>query len=69
MLFRRKIERRCAYCLHGTKLDDRQILCTKRGVMPVEGQCRKFRYDPCKRIPGKAKALDFGKYDKEDYSL
>ena len=69
MLFRKKIERRCYYCQRCTKLNDEQVLCTKRGVMPADGQCVRFRYDPCKRIPGKAKALDFSKYDQEDYSL
>ena len=29
----------------------------------------RFRYDPCKRIPCKAKAMDFSKYDSEDFSL
>lgn len=69
MLFRKKIERACAYCQYGTKFDAEQILCIKRGVMPECGKCRKFEYDPCKRIPPKAKALDFEKYDNEDYSL
>lgn len=69
MLFRKKIERSCSYCAFGTKYDDEQILCIKRGVVAVDGSCRKFKYDPCKRIPPKSKALDFEKYDKEDYSL
>ena len=56
MLFRKKIERSCSYC-------------AKRGIMPINGKCMKFRYDPCKRIPAKAKALDFSKYDQEDYTL
>lgn len=69
MLFRKKIEPRCGYCQHCTKLSDEQILCIKRGVMPTDGKCIKFRYDPCKRIPVKARALDFKKYDQEDYTL
>lgn len=69
MLFRKKIKRACTYCIHGTKIGDEQILCTKRGAVSVYYACRKFKYDPCKRIPPKAKALDFGKYDREDYSL
>lgn len=69
MLFRKKIAPRCSYCLHCTKLDDSQVLCTKRGMMPVDGKCFRFRYDPCKRIPGKPKALDFSKYEDVDYSL
>lgn len=69
MLFRKKIQRSCAYCAHGTKIDDEQILCAKRGVVSVSHKCRKFKYDPCKRIPTKFKALDFNKYDQEDFSL
>lgn len=69
MLFRKKINRACTYCLHGTQIDDEQVLCMKKGVVPVDGKCRKFCYDPCKRIPLKTKALDFKKYNEEDYSL
>lgn len=69
MLFRKKIQKSCAYCQYGTKLNDEQVLCIKKGVVSMDGKCRKFTYDPCKRIPVKAKALDFEKYNEEDYSL
>ena len=69
MLFRKKIQKSCTYCQYGTKLNDEQVLCIKKGVVALEGKCRKFAYDPCKRIPVKAKALDFEKYNEEDYSL
>ena len=69
MLFRKTTERSCSYCLHCTKLNNDQVLCIKKGIMPMSGQCIRFAYDPCKRVPGKAKALDFSKYDLEDYSL
>jgi len=69
MLFRKKIDRSCSYCLHCTKINEDQVLCTKRGVMAITSQCGKFAYDPCKRIPGRPKALDFRKYEQEDYSL
>lgn len=69
MLFRKKIERSCSYCLFSTPLDDDTILCSKKGVKSACDKCRKFRYDPCKRIPRKAKALDFSKYEQEDFSL
>ena len=69
MLFRKKIERSCTYCVHGAKLDEEKILCVKNGIVPVDNACRKFKYDPCKRVPAKAKALDFAKYDEHDYSL
>ena len=69
MLFRKKIQKSCSYCEYGTMLSDDQVLCMKKGVMPADKKCRKFQYDPCKRIPAKPKALDFEKYNEEDYSL
>lgn len=69
MLFRKKIERSCTYCARGTTLEDGQILCTKKGLCPAEGKCFRFKYDPLKRIPAKAKALDFSRYEEEDFSL
>ena len=69
MLFRKKIERSCTYCRYATKLNDSQVLCAKKGVVDAESACRRFRYDPCKRIPPKPKAIDFGQYDQEDFKL
>lgn len=69
MLFRKKIEPSCSYCVHSAHLADGQILCSKKGVVSPDGKCMRFRYDPIKRIPVKPKALDFSKYDSEDFSL
>lgn len=69
MLFRKKMPHSCDYCQNGTKLEDDSILCTKKGLLPTDTPCRKFKYDPCKRIPPRPKALDFSKYDQEDFSL
>lgn len=69
MLFRKKIERSCSYCQHGTAMNDGQILCAKKGIVVPEYSCRKFVYNPCKRIPPKMKALDVDKYDEIDFSL
>ena len=69
MLFRKKIERSCAYCVYGATIEEDLILCSKKGIRTLEQKCRKFEYDPCKRIPLKAKALDFAKYSQDDFSL
>ncbi len=69
MLFRKKIEKSCSYCLHATKLDEDTVLCSRKGLQSLSGMCRKFRYDPTKRQPVKAKALNFEKYNQEDFSL
>ena len=69
MLFRKKMEKSCSYCRFGTMLENDLALCTKRGVVSADRKCRKFSYDPLKRIPTKPKALDFQKYENEDFSL
>lgn len=69
MLFRQKMPRSCSYCQYSAQLDEECVLCSKKGIRPAEGKCHRFRYDPCKRIPRKAKALDFSKYEKTDFSL
>ena len=69
MLCRKKIERSCSYCANGVQLEDGTILCIKKGIKTEHDKCFRFRYDPCKRIPVKAKALDFSRYQNEDFSL
>lgn len=69
MLFRKKIDKACAYCQHGVALCDGQVLCVKKGVKKPEESCWRFAYDPFKRVPVKAKAMDFTRYDDTDYSL
>ena len=69
MLFRKKILRSCEYCSYATQIDNAQVLCAKRGIVSIDKNCRKFAYDPCKRIPPKVKASDFSKFNSEDFSL
>lgn len=69
MLFRKKIQKSCIYCAHATKLDEEQALCIKKGIVSLDGKCRKFSYDPCKRIPVKPKAPDLSKFKEEDFAL
>ena len=69
MLFRKKIERNCSYCAFGAKIDEDAVMCKKCGVVPTEHQCRRFRYDPLKRVPVSPKQQDFSKYENRDYSL
>lgn len=69
MLFSKKIPRSCRYCTLGTQVADEQVLCTKHGIVSVHYACRKFEYDPLKRIPKKPKAFNLKKYDNDDFSL
>ena len=69
MLFRKKIEKSCSYCKFGTKLDDEEVLCARKGLVSIDGKCRKFRYEPLKRIPAKPKVQNFENFKEEDFSL
>ena len=69
MLFRKKMSISCLYCARGTVMENGEILCIKRGLIAEREKCRKFQYDPCKRIPSKPKAPDFKKYENIDFSL
>lgn len=69
MLFRKDITRCCAYCKNAEKQSDGCLKCKTKGTVDENGSCLFFRYDPCKRIPVKAKALDFSQYSDEDFKL
>ena len=68
-LFRKDMDPRCAYCEHGSRLNEREVMCVKQGVMPVEGHCRRFRYDPLKRTPPRPATLDTEHLKEKDFSI
>lgn len=69
MLFRKKIDRLCAYCAHAGKVDMETCVCKRKGLVPAEHHCRKFKYDPLKRVPVRMKPKDFADCDSMDFSL
>ncbi len=69
MLFQRSIEPRCAYCKRGAALDEKTVLCPKKGVVRPSGHCSRFQYDPLKRVPPKPAAPDFSRFKDEDFQL
>lgn len=69
MLFRKKIQKSCGYCAHGTCLDGGMVLCTKKGFVEEANHCRKFSYDATLRIPSRQKACDFTEFEQEDFTL
>lgn len=68
-LFRKDIDPRCAYCEHGSQINEREVVCVKQGVMPVESHCRRFRYDPLKRTPPRPATLDTEHLKEKDFSI
>lgn len=69
MLFEKDIEPRCAYCKRGAQLDEDQVMCVKKGIVSPTGACRKFKYDPLKRVPPKPLTVDFSHLKEEDFVL
>ena len=68
-LFRKNIEKRCAYCAHGRPVGETQIVCERKGVMDAADHCRRFAYDPLRRVPPRPAALETEKYSAEDFKL
>lgn len=69
MLFRKNIDKSCSYCKYAGKIDDSTCLCTKKGIVFGRHHCWRFKYDPLKRVPSRAKPKDFSKIDDLDFSL
>lgn len=58
----------CALCVYGTRLaDESGILCKKTGIRLPESTCKKFEYDPLKRVPRREPGLQ--EFAAEDFSL
>ncbi len=55
----------CTYCQFGTNfIKQKTVLCVKFGVVHCFNSCKKFKYDPLKRIPHSRKKLhDFNETD------
>ena len=69
MLFRKKIDPRCAYCVRGTRINEEDVACVKKGIVPAEHHCRSFRYDPLKRVPPRPVRLEVSEWKPEDFTL
>ena len=55
-MFKKKITPSCEYCAVGI-LTNNKILCVKYGVTSSKNNCKKFKYDPLKRIPKKQQGI------------
>lgn len=70
MLFSEKIRPMCIYCQHAKPSigDDDHMVCPHKGVVTFDFSCRKYKYDPLKRIPRRPPLPDFD-YDKKDFTF
>ncbi len=68
-MFRKDIEPSCAYCVRGSQINEREVACVKKGIVPVEFHCRRFQYDPLRRVPPRPVQLNTSRLREEDFSL
>ena len=62
------IIKRCDTCLYGELAqDNRSIFCQKKGLKEPDDFCRKYKYDPLKRVP--LKLIIDTDYSPEDFML
>ncbi len=62
------IEPKCIYCTHGKiSSDGKSVLCHKKGVVDKDFSCKKFSYDPIKRIPERKPELQ--QFTAEDFEF
>lgn len=58
----------CEYCARARRgADNRSMLCVKKGIVPLYHHCRRFKYDPLKRIPARQPSLSA--FSEEDFRL
>ncbi len=69
MLFRKDIEPRCIYCAHGNAVNDREVVCPRKGVTDAAYHCKRFKYDPLKRVPPRPVKLETGRLRAEDFKI
>lgn len=69
MLFRKKMDPRCAYCAKGRTLDEEQVICVKKGIVSPSDHCSAFTYDPLRRVPPRPVKLAADKLKKEDFEV
>ncbi|MBO4854479.1 MAG: hypothetical protein J5482_05020 [Oscillospiraceae bacterium] len=69
MLFRKKIDPRCAYCAKGRTISDEEVACVKKGIVSPEDHCGSFAYDPLRRVPPRPRKLETDRLTREDFEL
>lgn len=67
-LFDPKPDPRCIYCARSSCLTHTEVVCPVHGVVEAYDHCRRFRYDPLKRVPPKPVRLR-REYSDEDFKL
>ena len=61
-------EKMCCYCRNARAVKQMEsYICGRKKVVPYDGTCRKFSFDPLKITQHITPSLD--KYEKEDFEI
>lgn len=67
-LFGNRSDPRCETCARGKLTSDgSSVLCCFGGALPLSHSCRRYRYDPLRRVPKRRPLLD--EYSAADFAL
>lgn len=67
-LFGNRKEPRCETCAHGKlSANGESVLCVQGGALPLSHSCRRYQYDPLRRVPKRRPVL--GEYSAADFAL
>lgn len=67
-LFSKKAHIACKHCRYGRKtMGGEKVLCTRKGIVELDFSCRKYQYDPLKRVPRRRPSLPA--FTQEDFKL
>ena len=61
------VEKSCALCAHSTETEQGKCFCIKKGFVYSSDVCRKYEYDPFKRVPLPGPSLP--EHEKKDFEI
>lgn len=67
-MFRKDIEPMCVYCANCDERDEVFTCVKKRKAVEPDDHCRRFKYDPLRRVPVAPAALA-GHFDEQDFKI
>lgn len=71
MIFKRKDDAMCVYCVHSEKCSEEDyVFCSKKRKQVKEhSSCLRYEYDIFKREVKRKKKPDFSRFSEEDFKL
>lgn len=70
MIYRECENQKCFFCAYSAPLAaTNDMVCSKMGIVDESSLCKKFKYDPQKKIPRRKPRLKADKFSPESFEL